>query len=229
MELKKKPSETPTIEKLNGLVLDVEFLLISVIQAAALASLAIHSAEVFSGMDFRFLPYIISGFLFILIFWSQAIIHAISFIKWPLDLIHSLFYFLASLFEVMAFEHLTDPLWWFGFIFLFMLVAGMLYLYDLRLIMRDQESYQSKEKKNLYTHMIKGQLFDLKFFVPAALLFNGGVFVLIWQNPVLLLENNYHLLAIILQAIFGFVFLVNSVHNFKKRTHLISECVESLE
>ena len=102
--------------RLDQVALDIEFLLISVVQGVALAALAGGAAGIFTSLDWFAIPYAITAFLIVLIFWSGAIIHALSFIDWPLDLMHSFLYFLASFVEVMAFTHLENPMLWFIFI-----------------------------------------------------------------------------------------------------------------
>lgn len=119
--VKQGPSFQEKKERLDQFALDIEFLLISVIQGVALAALATDAADPINHLQFVYWLYIASGFLLILNFWSQAIIHAVSFIDWPLDLGHSFLYFLASFVEVMAFTHLTEPKQWFGFMAAFLL------------------------------------------------------------------------------------------------------------
>jgi hypothetical protein len=67
-------------ERLDQFALDIEFLLISVVQGVALGSLAASAAGTLMSLRFEFFVYIISAFLLILIFWSGAILHALSFI-----------------------------------------------------------------------------------------------------------------------------------------------------
>ena len=104
------------------------------VQGVALGALGTAASQPLSNLDFQYWPYILSGFLLILTFWSQAIIHSLSFIKWPLDIRHNFLYFLAGLVEFLAFEHLQDPLRWFIFQLLFVIVASVLYYIDLKLI-----------------------------------------------------------------------------------------------
>ncbi len=96
-----------TREHLDGTVVDIEFLLIAVIQGFALATLAVDSDAVISGRDWIYWPYVLAAFILILNFWSLAIIHSISFISWPFDLIHTLLYFLVAFVEVAAFSQVT--------------------------------------------------------------------------------------------------------------------------
>jgi len=117
--MKSAPKHNQRKEHLDHVALDVEFLLISVIQGVALVTLATSAVGPMISMETGTWPYIAVAFLFILIFWSGAIIHAVSFIDWPIDLIHSFLYFLASIIEIVAITNLMHPVLWFFFLFLF--------------------------------------------------------------------------------------------------------------
>lgn len=204
-------------EKLNQLTLDIEFLLISVIQGVALASLATSAMIPLTTLQFQYWPYIFTAFLFILVFWSGAIIHAVSFIAWPPDLIHSFIYFLASLIEVMAINNINNPLNWFVFLLIFQIVAGILYLYDLSMIRKSEKNFKTPDLQKLYKHILKEQIMELKIFIPSSLVFNIiSILTIVYIDP------SYNLLLIILQGIFGLIFLLNSLNSFKTRSKLIS-------
>ncbi len=211
-------------EKLDGIVLDIEFIIISVIQGVALTFLAEGAKEIVGEMKFEYWFYIASGFLFILIFYSQAIIHALSFVRWPPDLGHNFLYLLASFIEVMAFTNLANPKMWFILVFVFFTIAGILYIYDLLLMQKLQRNFErSLADKNLYRDIIKQQRFELVYLIPSGLLFNFGAILLITIYPNILLEKHYHILIAGIQSFFTLLLLVNSVHSFKKRAHLITE------
>ncbi len=214
--------------KLDQTALDIEFLLISVVQGVALAALAQSAAPVLSNfLLLHYWPYALSAFLFILIFWSQAIIHAVSFIDWPLDLWHNFLYFLASLVEVMSFSHMTDPKLWFAFVLGFIAVAEILYIVDYRLIRQHQKKFSgSPALRELYKHIVTRQKFELTVLVPGGILFNIIVLVLIILYPNLFLEKGYHLILIGLQILFDVLILVNSLQSFKKRSYLINKCAQ---
>lgn len=210
--------------KLDQFTLDIEFLLISVIQGVALAALASSAAGPIGNLQLEYWLYIFSSFLLILNFWSQAIIHAISFIDWPLDLPHNFLYFLASFIEVMAFSYMTDPLKWFGFIAVFFIVGSVLYIVDLRLMKHRKNNFtDSTHKTKLYEHIIKREQFELQFFIPLAILFHIISFALIFYFPRMFLENKFHLILISMQTVFGIYFLLDSVKNFKLRIKRINE------
>lgn len=210
--------------RLDQFVVDIEFLLISVIQGVALGALATNATEIIKIFQFEYWLYIVSGFLFILNFWSQAIIHTLSFIDWPLDMTHNFLYFLVSLIEVMAFSQLMNPLGWFTFISLFFVLAYCLYWFDLSLIKKHKEKFQETDsRKKLYDHIIKRELFEFKALLPLGLLFNILAALFIFLNPNLFIKNNFHIFLIFFQALFGLGVLIDSVKNFKKRSQLISQ------
>jgi len=216
-------AETKNKTRLDQIALDIEFLLISVIQGVALAALAAAAVGPFGDLRFEYWLYIISAFLLILNFWSQAIIHAISFIDWPLDLPHSFLYFLASLIEVMIFSHLTDPLRWFAFSFVFFIVAAVLYFYDLRLIKEHEKIVKDPIKKRFFAHIIKRQMFEYKVLLPSALIFNGCAFLLVLFLPSVFLDQQFHIALGAGQAFFALVVLIDATRNFKTRSRLIEE------
>jgi len=211
-------------EKLDQFTLDIEFLLISVVQGIALGALASAASKPLPDLNFQYWPYILSGFLLILTFWSQAIVHCLSFIKWPLDLSHNFLYFLAGLVEFLAFGHLEDPLRWFIFQFLFVLVAAALYIVDLKLIKKAKDNFDNSEYgKNLYNHILSEQVYELKILVPSGLIFNGLAVFLIWEYPEIFITQGYHIFIVLIQVLFTIHIIRVSLKSFKKRSTLITK------
>lgn len=210
-------------EKLDQVVLDIEFLIISVVQGVALAALASFAVPIFAEFKIEYFPYIFSGFLFILLFWSGAIIHALSFINWPLDLPHNFLYFLASFIEVVAFGQMSNPKMWFLMVTIFFVVAEILYLVDLRLIKKRQGDFSNSfKRKKLYQHILTRHLFEMKVLVPLGTLFNFISLILIIKYDQIFLINNWHILLISLQLILSLGLMFNSIWSFNGRSKLIS-------
>lgn len=212
--------------KLDQFTLDIEFLLISVVQAMALAALAAAASEPLSNLDFQYWLYILSGFLLILTFWSQAIVHSLSFIKWPLDLTHNFLYFLLGLIEFLAFAHLQDPLRWFIFQLIFVIVASILYFVDLKLIKKAKGNFKTEAEKNLYKHIFKEQIKEMKSLIPSGLIFNSSAVYLIWRSPEIFIARDYHLLIVGIQVLLTIYILTVSLKSFKIRSGLISESLK---
>lgn len=209
--------------KLDQFTLDIEFLLISAVQGVALGALAGAASGPLSNLDYQYWPYILSGFLLILTFWSQAIIHSLSFIKWPLDLAHNFLYFLMGLVEFLAFSQLQDPLRWFIFQLAFVVVASVLYFVDLKLIKAGKDHFDdTSAQKTLYKHIWDEQVSEIKTLIPSGLIFNSLAVYLIWKYPDFFITQGYHLGIVGIQLLLTIYIIVVSIKSFKTRSRLIS-------
>ena len=210
--------------RLDQISLDIEFLLISVIQGVALASLSGVAIRPMEMLQWQSFPYIVTGFLLILIFWSGAIIHALSFIDWPLDLIHTFLYFFASFIEVIAFSQINNPFNWFVILLFFQIVAGVLYLYDMKLIKKHKVRFgRNSAKKELFEHIYNQQKNELRSFVPFSIIYSIVAVLAILIFPEYFINKGYHLFLISGQLILSLVFLKNAIGTFKIRSLLLSE------
>ncbi len=210
-----------TKDRLDQFVLDIEFLLISAVQGVALGALASAASDPLSNLDFQYWPYILSGFFLILSFWSQAIVHSLSFIKWPLDLGHNFLYFLLGLIEFLAFNHLEDPLRWFIYQLLFILVGAILYWVDYRLIKKAKKDFNTPSEKILYNHIYQEHLTEVKL-VPGGIIFNSAAVILIWMYPDIFIKQGFHLIIVSVQVLLTIYLMYISINSFKTRTKLIS-------
>lgn len=206
-------------KELDQTAVDIEFLLISVVQGVALAALATSAAPIIGDLNFEYFFYVLSAFLFILIFWSAAVSHVLSFIDWPLDMTHNFLYFLASFLEVMAFSYLKDPLRWFMFISLFLFVIGILYVWDLRLI----KQHKTVLRKKLYDDVLKEQNYELTMLFPAGLAYSLVVTFAIALYPKIFIASHYHIAFAAIQAALGIFVLITSTRAFKRRAKLLEE------
>src|ERR1044072_6530326 len=120
--------------ELDQIVLDVEFVLLSVIQGVALTTLGIEGVPVLRAQDPVALVFLASGLLFLLAFWAGALIHAVSFVRWPIDLPHYFFYFAVGLLEIVTFAQMQHPRAWFAASVAFYVLGAALYAYDLSMI-----------------------------------------------------------------------------------------------
>ena len=210
-------------EKLNQFTLDIEFLLISAVQGVALGALAGAASGPLSSLDYQYWPYILSGFLLILTFWSQAIIHSLSFIKWPLNLSHNFLYFLMGLVEFLAFSQLQDPLRWFIFQLAFVVVASVLYFVDLKLIKAGKDHFDDTPgQKALYKHIWDEQVAEMKTLIPSGLIFNSLAVYLIWKYPDFFIAQGNHLWIVGIQVLLTIYIIIVSIRSFKTRSRLIA-------
>ncbi len=211
-------------KELDQFVINIEFLLISVVQGLALSALAAASIEPVTSLQWEYLPYVISGLLFILIFWAEAIIHVLSFIRFPMDMTHNFLYFLAGFVEVIAFSQLTNPMGWFITMSVFVGVCGLLYWQDLKLIRAAKPTIaHTKAGEALYNHIYREQLYEFRVFVPSGIVFNLVVIYLIHQFPAVFITGKYHVALVCLQIMFAVYILNNAMRNFTRRQQLISQ------
>jgi hypothetical protein len=212
------------LKHLDQVALDVEFLLISVIQGVALVKLVEAATDPIVNLEFHSWPYIVTAFLFVLIFWSGAIVHAVTFIQWPINLIHSFLYFLASFIEILTIANLAHPLIWFLCMLLFQFVALFLYTYDLRLMKQHKKKHEKlPESARLYEMLISEQTRELKIYIPFSLGFNATALVVLLLYKTVFIIGSYHLLFISLQLLFALIFLYHKLQSFEKISKLILE------
>src|SRR5215475_14044020 len=128
--------------ELEGLATGVELTLASVLQGIAMAILIPRIADLIASGQIAKLPYIPASLLLIFIVWVAFVVHSFSFISWPVDLAHSLLYFLVVTSETVLLTFLDQPEPWFLSLAGFGLVTGVNHWYNLRLLRRYEPRYR---------------------------------------------------------------------------------------
>ena len=211
-----------TRKELHHLVLDVEFVLISVVQGVALSTLAVAAAPMLRTHELMTYAFVGTGLLFILSFWAVALVHAISFLTWPMDVVHYFFYFAVALVECLTFSQMERPRDWFGYSIACFVLASVLYVYDFRLILRRRPAFEATPAaRALYAHILHAQRFEMAVLMPAGLLFTVLAWLLVVTSP-----GRATALAVV-QLAFTLGFVANFVRTFGRRQRLISACMES--
>jgi hypothetical protein len=158
--------------ELDGLVVNIELTLISIIQGVALSFLAENSRAVLVSRQLQFWPYAVTGLLIILLFWSRSLIHTLTVIRWPLTFGHNFMYIACTLVETVAFTQLTNPPNWYALNLGFALMAEILFALDLRLIRDRIADSAGPIGSRLYAIVEREQLLNIKLVIPATALFN---------------------------------------------------------
>ena len=135
--------------RLSSLVTTIEFTLISVMAGVVLAPLASSASELFRSRSFEYWPYILFGLLYILFMWSGVISHAFTFVGWPFELGHNLFYIVWALVLAMQTAFMRDPLAWHAANIAQYLVVGWIGFYDQQ-ILKQRVQGASGATRNLY-------------------------------------------------------------------------------
>jgi hypothetical protein len=122
-EERRELSTTQT--KLDGMVVDIELTMISIIQGIALSFLIDNAGPVLLSSQFTRWPYVATGLLIILLFWSRSLVHTLTLIRWPLEFGHNFMYIACTLVEAIIFTQLTSVPQWYALsaLFAFMIWA----------------------------------------------------------------------------------------------------------
>jgi len=209
--------------QLDTMIVEIELTLVSIIQGVALTVLIESSRDVITELKFICWPYVLAGLLVIFIFWSRAILHIITLIRWPLEFGHNFLYIGCALVEAVSFAQLTNPANWFGFGAAFIAAGWVLFFYDLRLIHARQRDSGGQAGNRLYQCVKRDQWLNLALLLPGVFALNVVCAICIRTWPVIFLTNNAHfwLIAIQLVGFAGYLFYV--VRFYLKLAPLIAD------
>ena len=209
--------------QLDTMIVEIELTLVSIIQGVALTVLIDNSREVITELKFIYWPYVLAGLLVILIFWSRAVLHIITLIRWPLEFGHNFLYIGCALVEAVSFTQLSKPVNWFGYGAAFIAAGWILFFYDLRLIHARQRDSGGQASNRLYARVRKDQLFNLVVLLPGVFFLNVICAVAIRAWPDILLGRGAHAWLVAIQLA-GFVgYLIYVVRFYVHLAPLISE------
>jgi hypothetical protein len=209
-------------EELDSMVVEIELTLCSIIQGVALYFLVDNARLVLSKGQSAAWPYVITGLLIILLFWSRSLIHTLTLIRWPLEFVHNFFYIAAALVEALAFTRLADPFRWFVMTALFAVIIWALFVYDLRIVKLREKDSAGLVGSQLYAIVKNDQWLNITIVIPVIFLFNVGCAIGIHARPEFFLQDNGHLILIALQAIGLLLYLAHVIRAFIKLVPLIS-------
>jgi len=209
--------------ELDSMVVGIELTLVSIIQGVALTVLIENAHAVIAERQFVFWLYVVSGLFVIFVFWSRAVLHIITVIRWPLEFGHNFLYIACALVEAILFAQLGKPGSWFDFGAAFIAIGWTLFVYDLRLIharMRDSSGPLSNQ---LSKRVLGDQWLNIAFLLPAVFFLNLISAILIRTWPELFLIHNAHVWLIAAELL-GFAgYLVYVVRFYVVLAPLIAE------
>ena len=209
--------------RLDTTVVGIELTLISIIQGLALAVLASSAAQPMVRLQWETWPYIATGLLVILIFWSRSLIHTLSFIGWPLEFGHTFGYFGATLIEAAALTQVADPQAWFALNACYAVAVWGLYAWDLRVVRRQARTFDTDAERALHEDVIADQRRNIVFLMPMAVAFQGLSWWLVHRWPDAMLHGRWHLLLIGLTIVFSLYYLHGGVRLLRRRRDWILE------
>jgi hypothetical protein len=209
--------------ELDAMIADIELTLVSIIQGVALTVLIETSREAIAKLDWIMWPYVLSGLIIILVFWSRVVLHILTVIRWPLEFGHNFLYITCALVEAFSFAQLGNPARWFAFVAAFLAVGWLLFAYDLRLIGMRVRDRTGAVSNRLYALVKRDQWFNLGLLLPAFFLVNVAFAILIHLRPEFFLGQNGHIWFIALQLIAFAGYLAYVVAFYSKLAPLIAE------
>ena len=204
-------------DRLDQMVVNIELTLISIIQGLALAVLAGAAVQPILQLQWQAWPYILAGLLVVLIFWSRALVHTLSFIRWPLEFGHTFAYFGATLIEAVALTQVAEPAHWFALNALYALAVWGLYAWDLRVVLRDARPTASDAERALLDDIVRDQKLNIRLMMPAAVAFQALSWWLLQRFPQAMLERGGHLVLIGLTLAFSLHYLFDGVRVLRRR------------
>jgi len=203
--------------ELDKTVVGIELTLISIIQGLALAMLAAAAVQPMLRLQWETWPYIVTGLLVILIFWSRSLIHTLSFIGWPLEFGHTFGYFGATLVEAAALTEVADPQAWFALNACYALAVWGLYAWDLRVVRRQAHDFTTDEERLLHADIVRDQRENIVLLMPLAVAFQGVSWWLVHHYPEAMLGQRWHLVLIGLTLLFSLNYLYQGVRVLRRR------------
>ena len=213
--------------KLDDLALSIELVLISLIESVALTFLAEHSIPALESPDaIKFVPYIIGGLAIILVFWAQSILHAISFIRWPIRVSHMFLYFVAAFLQILAYSTLGNLQMWFLWWTIFTGVGLIMYMVDLWIIKETRAQTTDATWQEFLAEVERRHIYEMRFLVPAALVFNLAALITVSVAPQLFESPLAYAIPGILQVLVTAGAIYDCVKNFRSRSAMIKEVFE---
>jgi hypothetical protein len=212
--------------ELDSNVVEIELTLTSIVQGVALNFLIDAARNALSLQQRVFWPYILSGLLTILIFWSRSVVHTLTLIRWPLEFGHNFFYIVCGLGEALLFSRLSNPRAWFALGAFYAVVVWLLFIYDLRLLRARERDSGGEVSNQLYALVTRDQWLNIVALVPALVLLNAGCAALVQLYPNLFLARNGHVGLAVLQLIALTIYLCYVLRFFKTLTPLVGRARE---
>ena len=209
--------------QLDATVIGIELTLISIIQGLALGVLAASAVQPLVQLQWETWPYVLTGLVVILVFWSRSLVHTLSFIGWPLEFGHTFGYFAATLIEAAALSQVGEPEHWFALNTLYATCVWGLYAWDLRVVRRHAGDFESAGERALLDDIIRDQRLNIRVLMPLAVAFQGLSWWLLHAYPQAMLDSHWHLLLIGLSLAFSLHYLHGGVQLLRRRQDWILE------
>jgi hypothetical protein len=209
--------------ELDTMIVEIELTLVSIIQGVALTVLIENAHSVLSESRFFLWPYVVAGLLVIFVFWSRAVLHIITVIRWPLEFGHNFLYIACALVEAILFAQVGKPAAWFAFATGFSAIGWLLFFYDLRLIHARMRDSAGPISNQLSARVLRDQWLNINVLLPALFLLNLACTLVVRSWPDKFITRNAHIWLIALQIVCFAAYLIYVVRFYIDLAPLIAE------
>jgi hypothetical protein len=213
-------------KELDSMVVEIELTLCSIIQGVALYFLVDNARAVLSMGQASAWPYVVTGLVIILLFWSRSLLHTLTLIRWPLEFVHNFFYIACTLVEALAFTHLHEPFTWFVLTAIYAVVVWCLFVYDMRIVALRGRDSAGPVGSRLYAMVGADQLLNTRVLIPLIFLSNVTSAVLIRLYPDFFLVRGGHYILIAVQGIGLLGYLSYVIRTYIRLQPLITQTRE---
>jgi hypothetical protein len=198
---------------LSALVIAVEFTLISVMVGVILFPLMDLAVPLLRDLRFEYWLYILSGLMLILYLWTEVISHSLSFVGWPINVGHNLFYIVFAMMLAIQMHFLSDPRGWFAISLASAAVASAGIYYDLRVI-QERMAGATGPAAALFQAALERQrgLVRLAPFNIGNAILQVALVVLF---PGIFIERPGHLILVAIQVVALMIMTNRTIRNFK--------------
>jgi hypothetical protein len=213
-------------KELDSMVVEIELTLCSIIQGVALYFLVENARAVLSEGQVSAWPYVATGLIIILLFWSRSLIHTLTLIRWPLEFVHNFFYVACTLVEALAFTHLSEPFTWFVLTAVYAVIVWALFVYDMRMVALRKRDSAGPVGTRLYGLVGTDQLLNIRFLIPLIFFFNVASAFAIRLHPGFFITRGGHYILIAAQGIGLVGYLIYVVLTYIRLQPLIARTRE---
>ena len=214
-----KAVETPDapkprpVHELDGVVANLELTVISIVQGMALSFLVEGARAIFVDGNLAALPYVIAGLLIACSLWTRAVLHALTVIRWPLELEHNFLYFVAALFEAALFSQAGHPERWYPIGAVMVAVFWVMFFRERRMYRVRRVDSAGPAGAALLDLLEHEHELNTRYFMPALLLVWGVFTALVFGLPEVFLRGGWHVALGVLQVL-GLVAYLGHVRRF---------------
>lgn len=216
MAAQTQETSDPAHVELDGMVVNLELTLISIIQGVALYFLTESSRGLVVALQWPLLPYVVSGLFIILLWWSRAVLHTLTVIRWPIEFTHNFIYIASTLVEATMFTQMVNPANWFFVGTIYSALLWLLFATDLRLIRERLKESNSPATHVLLEKIYREQRFHARISMPLTVLYYAIAAASLRLWPQFFAEGVGHLWFGVPQLLGSFSYVIYIVIFFRQ-------------